>query len=284
MNPSADEPFVSMNRFFLSAIFSILVSGCSVLVPESSKRILPAVAPEADNVLAFSLSKNQAMPPEWAPLSILKNRKPTSYQLVRHESGIVLHARAQGASSALMHSLRVDVERKPWLQWQWKVKELQASDRRAPLERASPVRILLGFDGDKESLGFTEQIQFETAKLVTGHDFPYATLMYVWGDDAAPGTIFNSRHSSRIKMIVAENGPTGIGSWRRFSRNIANDFEKAFGERPGELIGIGVLTDAEESDPAIEAWYGDIVLSDTAPANVAQSLNTGSGLSRGKGQ
>ena len=122
------------------------------------------------------------------------------------------------------------------------------------------MRIILGFDGDKDSLSFTDQILFETAKLVTGHDFPYATLMYIWENRLPIGTVIPSSHSGRIKMMVAASGPDGIGQWRRFSRNIADDYEKAFGEKPGRLIGVGVLTDTDNTGETVDAWYGDICL------------------------
>ena len=60
--------------------------------------------------------------------------------------------------------------------------------------------------------------------------------------------------------MVAESGPDGLGEWREFERNIVEDYEKAFGEKPGRLIGIGVLTDTDNTGETTEAWYGDIHL------------------------
>jgi len=95
---------------------------------------------------------------------------------------------------------------------------------------------------------------------MTGYDFPYATLMYIWENKAPVGTVIRSNHSSRIKMMVAASGKNGIGEWQSFTRNIVEDYEKAFGEKPGKLIGIGVLTDTDNTGGAVEAWYGDIRL------------------------
>lgn len=124
----------------------------------------------------------------------------------------------------------------------------------------SPARLILGFDGDKETLTFADQILFETARVFTGHDFPYATLMYVWESKTPVGTVIDSRRSGRIKIIVAANGNDGVGQWHEFTRNIAEDYEKAFGEKPGKLIGVGVLTDTDDTGETVEAWYGDIRL------------------------
>jgi hypothetical protein len=122
----------------------------------------------------------------------------------------------------------------------------------------SPARIILGFDGDKDALPFADQILFETARVITGHDFPYATLMYVWENKAPVGTVIASTRSGRIRMMVAASGPDGIGQWHEFTRNIAEDYEKAFGEKPGRLIGVGVMTDTDNTGETVDAWYGDI--------------------------
>jgi hypothetical protein len=36
------------------------------------------------------------------------------------------------------------------------------------------------------------------------------------------------------------------------------DFRRAFGEEPGALLAVGVLTDTDNTDGHAEAWYGDI--------------------------
>jgi hypothetical protein len=67
-----------------------------------------------------------------------------------------------------------------------------------------------------------------------------------------------SKRSGRIRTLVIENGATGVGKWQNFTRNIVEDFEKAYGEKPGRLIGIGVLTDTDYSGETVETLYGDI--------------------------
>ena len=74
-------------------------------------------------------------------------------------------------------------------------------------------------------------------------------------------------------MVVAARGVDGVGEWRDFTRNIVEDFEKAYGEKPGKLIGVGVLTDTDNTGEAVEAWYGDIrLLRDPRGAESALAL------------
>lgn len=209
----------------------------------------------------FSANPAGGLPGGWEPLIILRTKKQTRYQLVNSDSRTVLHARAESASSALMQQVSIDPVKQPWLHWQWKISGLlKSADNTQRATEDSPVRIILGFDGDKDTLPFADQILFETAKVVTGHDFPYATLMYIWENKAPVGTVIRSTHSGRIKMMVAAQGQKGIGEWRNFTRNIVEDYEKAFGEKPGKLIGVGVLTDTDNTGETVEAWYGDIHL------------------------
>lgn len=216
--------------------------------------------PEATFSL-FSQSEAGRLPRAWEPLVLVRTKKQTQYELVTKENRTVLYARAEGASSGLMQQVQADPMHQPWLEWQWKISKLvNTADNTQRATEDSPVRIILGFDGDKDNLPFADQILFETAKLVTGYDFPYATLMYIWENKAPVGTVIRSTHSSRIRMMVAEQGPEGVGRWRNFTRNIVEDYEKAFGEKPGKLIGVGVLTDTDNTGETVEAWYGDIRL------------------------
>lgn len=262
----------------LLVLVAALVAGCAT--SPSAPPTASVDSPVGTELSLFSAHGGSGLPEGWEPLIVLRDKKQTIYRLVSDKSGIVLHASADRASSALMHSLDVHPEMKPWLHWQWKIDPSARRGGASPAERGSPARIVLGFDGDKGSLPFSDQILFETARVITGHDFPYATLMYVWAENLPVGTVVHSRHSNRIRMVVAESGLGGLGTWGRHTRNIVEDFERAFGEKPGRLLGVGVLTDDEGDDGGTEAWYGDIKLSEKDAAGEGDR----SGLLAGQGK
>jgi hypothetical protein len=171
---------------------------------------------------------------------------------------------------------KVVIEPSPTLQirWSWKVGSMvNTIDREHHATEDSPARIILGFDGDKSHLSFSDQILFETARLMTGYDFPYATLMYIWDQEHPVGSVLTSRRSERIKMIVVANSADGVGEWREFKRNVSEDFALAFNEKPGTLIGVGVLTDTDNLKETAEAWYGDIQLLPAASVSADASPN-----------
>lgn len=250
-----------MNRFFIIAVLLLSAAGCAHLPGDRASDAAVGNAHEDEEIASFSANPAGGLPNRWIPLIIHRNKKQTRYQLVTEQGRTILHARAVGASSGLMQHVSIDPLVRPWLGWQWKIGRLIATaDNFARDAEDSPARIILGFDGDKDKLSFTDQILFETARVVTGHDFPYATLMYVWENKAPVGTVIASTRSGRIKMMVAASGADGIGQWHDFTRNIIEDYEKAFGEKPGRLIGVGVLTDTDNTGETVDAWYGDIRL------------------------
>lgn len=250
-----------MNRYSIAAALVILTAGCAH--SPSTQPDDPQVGEvHRDEAIAdFSTSPTGGLPNRWTPLVIHRTKKRTKYQLITEQGNTILHAQAAGASSGLMQHVSIDPFAQPWLSWRWRIGSvISTADNFQRDAEDSPARIILGFDGDKDTLPFADQVLFETAKVITGHDFPYATLMYVWENKAPIGTVINSTRSGRIKMIVAASGSEGIGQWHDFNRNIAEDFEKAFGEKPGKLIGVGVLTDTDNTGETVEAWYGDIRL------------------------
>jgi hypothetical protein len=155
------------------------------------------------------------------------------------------------------------------ISWRWRVTRLiegaDSTDRHA---EDSPVRLLLFFDGDRRSLPAGEQAKMDLARIVSGSEMPYATLMYIWENRRPVGEVIPSSHTSRVKMIVAGSGGERLGRWKDFERNVVEDYRLAFGEPPGPLIGIGIMTDTDNTGGVIDAYYGDIALRPSRSASL----------------
>jgi hypothetical protein len=222
-----------------------------------------AEKPTSEKIPAFSGGVPGRLPAGWEPFKLLRTKKSTEYDLIAGPGHTVLHAKAVKSSSALLHPLNIDPNKAPWLKWSWKTAALiETADNFHRATDDSPTRIILAFDGDKSRLSALDQVMFDMAKLITGREAPYATLMYIWENKAAVGTVVPNTRTGRIQSVVVESGAAGVGQWRRYSRNIVDDYRKAFNEDPGRLIGIGVLTDTDNTGETVEAWYGDIQLVD----------------------
>lgn len=221
---------------------------------------VPLVAP-------FSQGKaGGPLPAGWIPVKINEQKKPTSYSLVDEQGGVVLRAVADGAASLLGHKVSFDVNAAPVLSWRWKVSQLIATaDNAVASKEDSPARIVLEFDGDKAKLPFSERSQIATGKLLSGREIAYATLMYIWSNKEPVGKVIANPRTQRVQMVVASSGGAGVGAWQALSRNVVDDYRRAYGEPPGKLMSVAVLTDTDNTGESVEAWYGDIRFGPAGP-------------------
>jgi hypothetical protein len=59
-------------------------------------------------------------------------------------------------------------------------------------------------------------------------------------------------------MIVVDSGWDRLGQWHLHQRDLYTDYRNAYGESPGEVIGIALLTDTDNTKSETKAFYGDI--------------------------
>lgn len=236
----------------------LFLAACAAPAPDSKLSLA------GDEITPFSAGHPGVKSPKgWEPWLITRTKAPTQYRLVKDPArgAPVLHAVAERAASGLAHRLEVDPAQRPLLAWDWRVARLiDSADNTDPHAEDSPVRLMLFFDGDKTSLPFKEQMLMETAQMLTGRELPYATLMYVWENRQPVDTVIPNQHSAQVKMVVAASGEAGLGDWMRVERDYVADYRRAFGAEPGRLLGVGVLTDTDNTGARVEAWYGDIRL------------------------
>lgn len=121
-------------------------------------------------------------------------------------------------------------------------------------------RVMLAFDGDTERLSQRNRMMFELARAVGGESPPYATLVYVWDAKAPVGSVVVHPRNDRVRKIVIESGPAALGQWRSYRRSLADDFQLAFGEMPGPLQAVAVMTDGDNTRSRLNTRYRDIEL------------------------
>lgn len=219
-------------------------------------------APPAEQVVKFSgLQYGGRLPKAWQVWRITPQKNKTEYSLQQYEGKTVLHASSDTAASGLVLPLKPRDAEGQQLQWQWKALDyIPSANLHESSRDDAPLRILVAFDGDKTKLPVRDQMVFEMAKIVSGHDLPYASLMYVWAAKSPLETVISSPRTSRIKMIVVNSGGDGVGVWQHHRRDLAKDFQMAFSEAPGKIIGLGLLTDTDNTRTQVNAIYGDIEL------------------------
>ncbi len=155
-----------------------------------------------------------------------------------------IRARGRDSASLLYREIDLDPERFPVVRWHWRVDRLQPSaDLRA-----------------RESEDFAAAIFFLFGKP-TLLDRQVPTLIYAWtATPVPPGTVIASpRFPERVRTIVLRQGSGDLGRWVEETRDLARDFERAFGRKPPEPARIvAIMSDSDQTMETVEAYYGPI--------------------------
>lgn len=194
-------------------------------------------------------------------------KQPSQFRYERKDGREAMAATSSSSASMLRQMLRVEPDDLASVRFSWKVPELMAQADMALREADdSPVRVVLVFEGDRSKFSSKNAMLSELARALTGEELPYATLMYVWCNTRAPGTVIVNPRTDRIRKLVVESGTGKLRQWVDYERNIRADYEKTFGEAPGALVGIGIMTDSDNTRSTTSAWYGPVMLDTVAHA------------------
>ncbi|OYU46501.1 MAG: hypothetical protein CFE44_01795 [Burkholderiales bacterium PBB4] len=214
---------------------------------------------------AFSAKGASAVGP-WEHY-ILPAKQATLFSGQHVQGRHAVKADAQASASMLRRKLRIEAKDLGTVRFSWLVESLIADADMAERETDdSPVRIVLAFEGDRSQFSARNAMLSELAHALTGEPMPYATLMYSWCQRCEGGQVIVNPRTDRIRTQVVEVGTGHLGQWRDYERDIRADFSAVFGEPPGALVAIGVMTDADNTRSHATAWYGPIELA----AKVAQ--------------
>jgi hypothetical protein len=197
----------------------------------------------------------------WAHQPLSKLKRDTVYTLAQEDGRAVLRGAADRSASLYVALFKPATATPSSMGWRWKTDALVPdADNRDKKREDSPLRVLVAFDGDKSTLPEKEQSRFKRAKSLTGRDAPYATLMYIWSDHVPVNTVIPSAHTSQVKMLAVASGADGLGRWHSVQRNLDADYRKAFGAAPGQVLGVGVMTDTDNTGSKAVGEYADIRL------------------------
>ena len=233
------------------------LTGCSLMPPLHPQPGHPAQAVPEQLPLAFSAKDIM----RWQTMQ-LPGKLRTAFRLAQTDQRPAVQTESAGSISMLRQRLQVAPAQLGTLQFDWRVENLiEGADMTQRETEDSPVRLVLAFDGDRSRFSPRNAMLSELSRSLTGEDMPYAVLMYVWSNALPVGTIITNPRTDRIRKIVVESGPDRLRQWQRYQRDVRADFEQAFGEAPGVLKSIGIMTDTDNTRGRTRAAYGDIRLS-----------------------
>ena len=198
--------------------------------------------------------------PDWRQLH-LPGKSPTTYSRGDCKGRLAWHAQSHASVSLWRRKVDTSVTATTIVEFSWWVPQtIPTADLRTAETADSPVRVVFAFSGDESKLSLRNRLQFQLAETLTGEAPPYATLMYVWDNQAELETVMPGARSDRVRKIVVERGEANLRRWLTYRRPLMADFQRAFGEPPGRLIGIALLTDTDNTGTKAEACYGDVLI------------------------
>lgn len=237
-------------------VLALVLTGCAHLPSSDTSPVAQQWAQAgADSQTATSTA--QAAP--WQH-QLFPGKRRNHYQYVWRQGRPAMAVSSQAGISAMRQAQSLPALSLGQIQFSWKVAGLIAdADLQQAGKEDSPVRLVLVFDGDRSLFSAKDAMLSELARVLTGEELPYATLMYVWSNHLPVGTVVNNRRTDRIRKLVIQSGAAGVNRWQDYERDIRADYERVFGAAPGALKAVALMTDTDNTASEVKAWYGPVV-------------------------
>ena len=205
------------------------------------------LALETIDLSGLAAIENNKLPNHWQPLKFPSIASATNYEVVHDtDHGPVILAQSSSGAGGIARSISVDPRKYQVLNWSWKIEDtLPGSSLVSKSGDDFPARVMISFE--------TEGIGREGLKD--------NILCYVWASEDSVDSIAVNPLHRHIMTVVAASGNTQSGVWLELSRNIVEDYIRAFSEVPGRITGVALMTDSDNTRSEARAWYGPVWLS-----------------------
>lgn len=227
--------------------------------PARPQRVHSGASPEVLKAARRLFSTPRPAVP-WEPFSF-PGKRYAAFESVQVAGRPALQVRAKNSLSILRQRFEPSLPFVGRLSFSWRVDGLpEDADLSQSSQADSAVRVVLAFDGDRSRWTARNHRLSEMSRLLTGEELPYASLVYVWSAKHAPGTVVVNPRTDRIRKLVLDSDLATVGQWRDHVRDVRADFRLAFGEEPGPLRLVALMTDTDNTESELTAWYGALNL------------------------
>jgi len=154
----------------------------------------------------------------------------------------IIKGETVGAASALVMNKNIDVSRKPFLNWRWKVSAT--------------------YDNPREKLKSGDDFPARIYVVYQKGFFRWSTVAinYVWSSQHAVGESWDNAHTSKSRVVVVHSGEPVGDTWVSEKRNIRDDFKEHFGIDVKDLTGYAIMVDGDNTGSSGTGWFSNIVL------------------------
>ena len=198
-------------------------------------------------------------PAPWRVVRLDRNVAATLYARATIDGVDAIEARSEDSMALLARPLSVDLAATPILCWRWRIDAPVAeADMRRRGGDDYAARIYVSFDMPDSAIGLAARLRIALGRRLFGSAVPDAALNYVWDNRQPAGTRRRSAYTDRVEMIVAETGSGAAGRWVAERADIAADFARAFGDRPGRPIQLALASDTDNTGSSARAAFADL--------------------------
>ncbi|MFP8779393.1 DUF3047 domain-containing protein [Hydrogenophaga sp. RWCD_12] len=258
-----------MFKILVTGAICAAIAGCAGMAGGDESSLSQASRADVDTENMQSAAWNAAVTDllhtpsggdPWKPFR-LPGKRYAGFEIDRKKDRAALSVQSDKSVSILRRQFTHGGLEVGHIDFSWMVEGLpEGANLHEAENEDAPVRILLAFDGDRSKLSARTHRLSEMSRLLTGEELPYATLMYVWSNEDAPDTVVINPRTDRIRKVVVESGTAHVGRWRDYRRDVRSDFIRAFGEEPGPLRAVALMTDTDNTRSRLRAWYGPMKL------------------------
>lgn len=225
-------------------------------------------SPTPASLQKFSAATPGPPPTPWRVVGLPDPKIPrTEFRLIRLEGQTALQIKANQSYASLSHAWPAQVpSATATLSWRWRLDQaLVGADLRRKEGDDAALKVCAMFDLPLERLGFFERNLMRLARSRSGEMLPSATLCYVWDPSLPAGTQLTNAFTRRVRYWVLDGATTPLRQWSAHSRNLRQDFLRAFGTETDTvppLIGIAVGADADNTGSSSLGYLSDLSLDD----------------------
>jgi hypothetical protein len=177
-------------------------------------------------------------PPDW---KILVNHGKPDISACRDGDVACLHLKSVKASFALERSVDVNPSELPFLTWRWKVARVPGGgDFRRAATDDQAAQVLVAF-ADRR------------------------VLTYLWDSNAPKGSEGSASSLPLVHVfaVVCESGTARTNQWILENRNLADDFQRAYGKPAPRVKGLRIQINSQHTGTVAESYFGDIAFRST---------------------
>jgi hypothetical protein len=152
-----------------------------------------------------------------------------------------LHLRSVKSSFGLERGVDVNPSEMPYLVWRWKVTQLP-----------------YGADFRKSST------DYQAAQVLVAFT-DHRVISYIWDSGAPKGTFSTASNIPLIHVfaLVCESGAADANRWISESRNVAADYQRAYGKPAPPVKGLRIQINSQHTGTTAESYFGEVAFRST---------------------